>query len=280
MMKTIRKSAGLIASILLALGFGESAFAAANPIVDSETGLVIGIKDIEIGGKKYDVEFVRSSFNEAFGNEGDLTELENETPTFWDDRTGGQMAAEAIATVLGDTSLGSSIFIPYGGETKQIELNGLDRSLVWAKFSESKMPLTELENDFSATDQIEDAEIRGEEEDEFVRNPFDDVVGEEGDFAELAGQTPRVWGDETDAMTADEAISSPLLALDGMGETFSQISLGLKSVGTDDASITLASFSTPTLLSSHATVPEPTSTVALFAIGTGLLATRKGKKSG
>lgn len=150
MMKTIRQSAGLIASIVLAFSFAESALAAANPIVDPESGLVTGIKDLEISGKKYDVEFVRSSFNEAFGNEGDLAELENEIPMFWNDRTGGQMAENAIATALDDTSLESSIFIPYEGETKQIELNGLDRALVWAKFSESKMPLTALENHFSS----------------------------------------------------------------------------------------------------------------------------------
>ncbi|MEM9538476.1 MAG: PEP-CTERM sorting domain-containing protein [Cyanobacteria bacterium P01_E01_bin.42] len=103
--KTICQSlAGLAASAVLALGVAESA--SAFTLIYSESQTVTGISGLDIDGTKYDVEFIDASFNEVFGNVGDLTEFEEETPTFWGDEVGAASAGWAVGTALGDSTLG------------------------------------------------------------------------------------------------------------------------------------------------------------------------------
>ncbi|MEM9539552.1 MAG: PEP-CTERM sorting domain-containing protein [Cyanobacteria bacterium P01_E01_bin.42] len=101
--KTICQSmAGLAASAVLALGVAESASAHTLIFDESDPNLVTGIEGLDIAGTEYDVRFVFGSFNDVFGNTGDLSVLEGNTPAFWLDEVGADEAADAIATALGD----------------------------------------------------------------------------------------------------------------------------------------------------------------------------------
>lgn len=101
--KTIRQSmAGLAASAVLAFGLAERA-SAFNLITNPDyANVVAGIEDLNIGGTLFDVVFEYDTFDNVYGNVGDLTDLEGDIPTFWDDESGAEEAAATIIAALGD----------------------------------------------------------------------------------------------------------------------------------------------------------------------------------
>ncbi|MGD1716286.1 PEP-CTERM sorting domain-containing protein [Dapis sp. BLCC M172] len=88
----------------------------------SDTQKVTGIEDLTIDGTEYDVSFEFGSFNDVFGNTGDLIELEGKTPEFWGNYSGAMKAAQAIIDALGEDSyvstslwdeLSDEVWVPY-----------------------------------------------------------------------------------------------------------------------------------------------------------------------
>lgn len=140
---------------------------------------VVGINDLsfEVAGeeKSFDVEFLVGSFNDVFGNTKDVSILEGNTPTFWNEENNARNAALAIINALGNeaftsiegddvTSQLDAFFVPYEANlTNNFELkaffdtpqtsedsisNGsvlnLNSSLLFpfAKFKDSATPIT------------------------------------------------------------------------------------------------------------------------------------------
>lgn len=156
---------------------------------------------------------------------------------------------------------------------------------------------------------IEDLDVGGKLFDvEFEFGTFNDVYGNVGDFRVLDGDTPYFWGDSAGAIIAAESIVAALgnihytfdngvVTFDGflvpstvVFATFLYVGYGDKLLGVDRDEVLYAHkagsglapsdvpFFTPFAVF-RAEIPEPTSTVAILAVaGTGLLATRKGKK--
>ena len=99
---------------------------------------VVGINDLsfEVDGesKSFDVEFSVGSFNDVFGNTEDVSTLEGDTPTFWNQEDNARNAALAIINALGSeaftigeandvTSQLDSFFVPYeANSTNNLEL--------------------------------------------------------------------------------------------------------------------------------------------------------------
>jgi hypothetical protein len=99
---------------------------------------VVSINDLsfEVDGesKSFDVEFSVGSFNDVFGNTEDVTTLEGDTPTFWNQEDNARNAALAIINALGSeaftiseandmTSQLDSFFVPYqANSTNNLEL--------------------------------------------------------------------------------------------------------------------------------------------------------------
>ncbi|NET16511.1 MAG: PEP-CTERM sorting domain-containing protein [Okeania sp. SIO1H6] len=70
----------------------------------SDTQKVTGIEDLMIDGTEYDVSFEFGTFNDVFGNTGDLIELEGKTPEFWGNIYGAHNAGQDIIDALGEDS--------------------------------------------------------------------------------------------------------------------------------------------------------------------------------
>lgn len=99
---------------------------------------VVSINDLsfEVDGeeKLFDVEFLVGSFNDVFGNTEDVSTLEGDTPTFWNQEDNARNAALAIINALGSeaftigeandvTSQLDSFFVPYEvNPTNNLEL--------------------------------------------------------------------------------------------------------------------------------------------------------------
>lgn len=89
---------------------------------------VVGINDLnfEVDGESesFDINFLVGSFNDVFGNINDVTNLEGDTPTFWNQEDNARNATLAIinalegeAFTIGEendiTSQLDSFFVPY-----------------------------------------------------------------------------------------------------------------------------------------------------------------------
>lgn len=125
---------------VLTLTSGASAFSLVreNGSVNDSDAKVIGINDLsfEVDGesKSFDIELLAGSFNEVFANTDDVTTLEGDTPTFWNEEDNARNATVAIIDALGDeaftvgeendlTSQFDSFYVPYeGNSTNNSEL--------------------------------------------------------------------------------------------------------------------------------------------------------------
>ncbi|MBP0017757.1 MAG: PEP-CTERM sorting domain-containing protein [Cyanobacteria bacterium SBLK] len=117
--KTICQSlAGLAASAMLALGVAESALAFKLITDPSNDFLVTGIEGLDIDGTKYDVSFIRDSFNNVYGNdlENNVVFTEENTPLFWGDSDGAKLATTAIIEALDDT-----YYVTYGYQDRPVD---------------------------------------------------------------------------------------------------------------------------------------------------------------
>ncbi|MBP0017442.1 MAG: hypothetical protein J7647_07780 [Cyanobacteria bacterium SBLK] len=102
--QTIFKSiAGLAASAVLTLGFSQRASAFTLITDPGDPYLVTSIEDLNVAGTLYDVEFIFDSFDNIYGNVGNVEELEGSTPTFWNNTALGEIAALEVMGAMGDS---------------------------------------------------------------------------------------------------------------------------------------------------------------------------------
>ncbi len=102
--KTLLAAAAATSAVLLFSGVSSAQAFTLLYEDPSDTQKVTGIEDLTIDGTEYDVSFEFGSFNDVFGNIGDLTELEGKTPEFWGDLSGAGNATQAIINALGEDS--------------------------------------------------------------------------------------------------------------------------------------------------------------------------------
>ena len=181
--KILSSIAGFSISLISLLTLTSSALAFSlvrenDSVNDSDTP-VVGINDLSFEvadeSQSFDVEFLAGSFDDVFGNTGDVSILEGDTPTFWNEEDNARNATVAIIDALGDeeftvgegndlTSQFDSFYVPYEeNSTNNLELQAfydapqlsedsistgsvlnLNSSLFFpfAKFQESATPIT------------------------------------------------------------------------------------------------------------------------------------------
>lgn len=86
--------------------FAQMSPAEAASLVTNGGGTVTGINELLIGSTTYNVAFKNASFTSLFGPTGTSPQ-----PTFWQDQTGAQAAANAINSFLTGQSQLGKIFL-------------------------------------------------------------------------------------------------------------------------------------------------------------------------
>lgn len=171
----------LTVASVLTLTSGASAFSLVHQdgSFNDPSKQVVGINDLSFAvdgaEKSFDVEFLVGSFNNVFGNTGDVSVLEGDTPTFWNQEDNARNATLAIINALGNEAFTSmtgndfesrldAFFVPFevnspstsevrtffdNAQTSQDTISSglilnLNSSLVFpfAKFQESSSPVT------------------------------------------------------------------------------------------------------------------------------------------